>query len=175
MFLDSKEVFVIAEAGVNHNGNLNEAIKLIDIAVDAKANAVKFQTFKAEEITTIYNHNVDYMKDKTQLSNFDLLEKLSLEYEDFRKLKNYSEKKGIIFMSTPDGENSLNFLCDNLKVSLVKIGSTEITNLEYLNKISKKNLPCVLSTGLSNINEVKKAYQELKNSMIRNMRPSLYI
>ena len=65
-------------------------------------------------------------------------------------------------MSTPDGEDSLDFLCDDLKVSLVKIGSTEVTNLEYLNKISKKNLPCILSTGLSNINEVKKAYMNLK-------------
>jgi len=159
-----KNTFIIAEAGVNHNGNLDEAHKLIDIAYACKADAVKFQTFKTEEISSKYVENVDYIKDSVSQSNIEMLNSLALSYDQFRILKEYADKKGIIFLSTPDGLDSLNFLVDDLKLEIIKIGSTEITNIKFLEQVGLKNKICILSTGLSNLNEVEKAYSVLKKS-----------
>ena len=161
---DLKSVFIIAEAGINHGGSLKEGLKLIDIASKCKADAIKFQTFKPFEISSKFVENVDYIKKGTEKSNIEILTELSLSYEKFRVLKNYADKKGIFFMSTPDGIDSLNFLTDELKLSLIKIGSTEVTNLKFLTEIGKKNQSCILSTGLSNLNEVQEAYTILKNT-----------
>lgn len=158
-----KKTFIIAEAGVNHNGSIKEAKKLIDIAIDCGADAVKFQTFKPSEITSKYVDNVDYMKQSSNKTNLEILEELSLPFESFRELKKYSEKRNIFFMSTPDGQESLNFLTDELDLSIIKIGSTEITNLNFIKQIGEKNRSCILSTGLSTLTEVETAYSVLKD------------
>lgn len=159
-----RKVFIIAEAGVNHDGDIKKAFRLVDIAKKANADAVKFQTFKPGEITGMYTEKNNYMKKNytTKLTRYELSKKMSLSYKNFRKIKKYCKKKQITFLSTPDGEESLNFLVDELSISKIKIGSSEMTNHEYLKKIAKKNKPILLSTGLSSINEVKKAYDILK-------------
>src|SRR5258708_4841888 len=113
----TQRTFVIAEAGVNHNGKLSLAKKLIDAAAEAGADAVKFQTWKNEEITTRYVEKVDYIKKNTEAKKdlWDILEELSLPYQDFAKLQAYAKKKKILFLSTPDGYESLDFLADRLR------------------------------------------------------------
>ena len=151
-------VFIIAEAGVNHNGDTNLAKKLIDIAKDANVDAIKFQTFKTEKIVGKFAEMAEYQREnlKTQESQYEMIKKLELSYKEFKELKQYCDEKNIMFLSTPDDEDSLEFLVD-LKVPMIKIGSTEVTNLTYLQKIAQKNLPIVLSTGMSNLGEVEAA------------------
>lgn len=155
--LKFKKVFIIAEAGVNHDGSLNQAFKLIDIAANAKADAVKFQTFQPGECTGRFSFKVDYINKTTSKdeSRYDMSARLALSYDDFRKLKNYSEKKGILFLSTPDGYESLHFLVDELDIPLIKVGSTEVTHLEFLKEVAKKNRPIIFSTGMSTLGEVE--------------------
>lgn len=150
--------YIIAEAGVNHNGDIELAKRLVDMAKNAGADAVKFQTFKAEESTSSHADKADYQKrntddDDTQL---DMIRKLELPFEDFAVIKDYCEKKGIDFISTPDGEESLQCLVD-LDVPLIKIGSTEVTNYPFLAQIAKTGKPMILSTGMSTLGEVEKA------------------
>ncbi|SHK01328.1 N-acetylneuraminate synthase [Tepidibacter formicigenes] len=151
-------VFIIAEAGVNHNGKIELAYDLIDKAVEAGADAVKFQTFKTEKIIGKKADKAQYQKENTEQteSQFEMVKKLELSYDDFTKLKKYCESKNIMFLSTPDDIDSLNFLCD-LGVNYIKVGSTEVTNIDYLKEIAKKQIPIILSTGMSTLGEVEKA------------------
>ncbi|MDN5342781.1 MAG: N,N-diacetyllegionaminate synthase [Oceanotoga sp.] len=151
--------FIIAEAGVNHNGDINLAYKLIDAAVEAGVDAVKFQTFKTEKVLSKSVDKAVYQKNNTGNSEnqFDMVKKLELSYDDFIKLNKYCEEKEIMFLSTPDDEESLNFLSDVIKVPFLKIGSGEITNIPFLKSFAKKNIPLILSTGMSNLTEVSKA------------------
>ena len=162
--LEKDRVFIIAEAGVNHDGEINKGLRLVDIAADANADAVKFQTFKPGEITGRFTPNVEYLEGKSKLSRYELSASLALPYEDFRTLQDYSEKKGIQFLSTPDGIESLNFLVDELAMPIIKIGSTEITHLEFLAAAASKGKPIILSTGLSTLGEVEKAYRTLQEN-----------
>lgn len=152
-------VFIIAEAGVNHNGSLDLAKKLIDAAKSTGADAVKFQTWKNEEIMGKLTHKVEYIDQATdpEKTLWDILNELALSYDDFRKLQDYANKKGILFLSTPDGFESLDFLVNELNIPIIKVGSTEITHLQYLSAIAKKKRPIILSTGLSSLGEVEKA------------------
>ena len=159
----SKKVFIIGEAGVNHNGSLKKAIKLVDVAVKAKVDAIKFQTFLPGELTGKFTPNVNYLK-KLKTKRSKLTSQLALTFKDFEKIKKYCEKKKILFLSTPDGEKSLMFLKNKLKVKCIKIGSSEITNHDFLKLISKQDLPIILSTGISNLNEVREAYNILKKN-----------
>jgi N-acetylneuraminate synthase len=153
------KVFIIAEAGVNHNGDINLAYKLVDKAKESGANAVKFQTFKTEKIVSRKAETASYQKEKikSQEAQFDMLKKLELSYEDFRKIKKYCDDIGITFLSTPDEEESLDFLVDDLKVPAIKIGSGEITNLPFLKLAAMKNVPIILSTGMANLSEIEEA------------------
>lgn len=155
-------VYIIAEAGVNHNGDLELAKKLIDMAKECGADAVKFQTFKAEESTGIRADKAAYQKKNVMMheSQFDMIKKLELPFADFALLKEYCEKKNIDFVSTPDGEESLKCLVD-MNVSRIKIGSTEVTNYPFLRKIANANKPVILSTGMSTLGEVEKAVDVL--------------
>jgi N-acetylneuraminate synthase/N,N'-diacetyllegionaminate synthase len=155
-------VFIIAEAGVNHNGDIGLAKKLIDIAVEAKVDAVKFQTFKTEKIVGKFAEQADYQKKNigNKESQYDMIKKLELSFESFRELKKYCDEKGMLFLSTPDDEDSLEFLV-GLGVPTIKVGSTEITNIKYLKKIASKQLPIILSTGMSTLGEVEKALQAI--------------
>lgn len=155
--------FIIAEAGVNHNGNINIAKKLIDIACEAKVDAVKFQTWVTEEFVTKKSKQAIYQYKNTKIkeSQFDMLKKLELSFEEFREIKKYCDKKKIMFISTPDEEKSADFLCE-LNVPVLKIGSGELTNIPLLEHFSKKGLPIILSTGMGTIEEVGDAVKAIK-------------
>jgi len=152
-----KGVFIIAEAGVNHNGDVNLAYKLIDEAKEAGADAVKFQTFKAEKVLSKYTKMADYQKKNLgkEVSQIEMVKSLELSYNDFEKLKNYCDEKGIIFLSSPFDKESVDFL-DKL-VPYYKIPSGEIVNYPYLKHIASKNKPIIMSTGMANLSNVEKA------------------
>ena len=163
--MNFNKVFIIAEAGVNHNGSINLAKKLIDAAVASGADAVKFQTFKAENLASKYAKKANYQKNLTNQkeSQFDMLKKLELSKEMHLELISYSKNKNIKFLSSPFDQQSIELLKD-LGLEIFKIPSGEITNLPYLRHIGKLNKKIILSTGMSNMNEVKIALDILTNS-----------
>jgi sialic acid synthase SpsE len=150
-------VFIIAEAGVNHNGDINVAKKLIDAAVYAGADAVKFQTWQTELIVTKNSQQAEYQKKNTGVeeSQFEMLKKLELSYDDFVELKVYCDSKNIQFLSTADEEESADFL--NTIQDVFKIGSGEITNKPYLRHIARYGKRIILSTGMSTLGEIEAA------------------
>lgn len=155
-------VYIIAEAGVNHNGQLDLALKLCDAAKEAGVDAVKFQTWKTDNIVTVQARQAAYQTENTGVeeSQYDMLKKLELSYDHFRYIQNYCEKIGIDFLSTPDEEESLAFLV-SLGLPLIKVGSGEVTNIPYLRKIGSQKKPVILSTGMSNLAQVATAYDTL--------------
>lgn len=155
----NRRVYIIAEAGVNHNGDLNLAKRLAIQAKQAGADAVKFQTFKAENLTLKQADKAEYQKKATpqEESQFDMLKKLELSYEDFIELKDYCDKIEIQFLSTPFDEESIDFLHQSINIPLFKIPSGEITNIPYLEKVARCNKPIILSTGMSTMEEVDTA------------------
>lgn len=165
------KVFIIAEAGVNHNGKLSMALKLCDAAKDSGVDAVKFQTFITERILTQSVAMADYQSENigTRETQFEMVKKLELNFEDFRKIKRHCDEIGIQFLSTPDDEESLNFLVNELGLKLIKIGSSEITNIPYLRAIGQKRLPVILSTGMSTLGDIERALAELKISGCTNI------
>lgn len=158
-------VFIIAEAGVNHNGSMVMAKQLVDAAVEAKVDAVKFQTFIAENVISKYAQKADYQKVNTgnDESQLDMVRKLQLSFEDFRELKSYCESKGILFLSTPFDLESVDFLA-TLKMGLWKIPSGEITNLPYLKKIGAYGEKVIISTGMSTLGDIETALAILINN-----------
>lgn len=159
-------VYIIAEAGVNHNGSLKLAKELCQMAKDCGVDAVKFQTWKTENIVTRSADLATYQEknlDDSGESQYQMLKKLELKYEDFIQLKDYCDLIGIRFLSTPDDEESLDFLI-SLNLDFLKIGSGEVTNIPYLRKIGAKKLPIVLSTGMSTLGDVERAYLTLKDA-----------
>lgn len=162
--MNKKEsVFIIAEAGVNHNGSLELAYKLVDQAVDAKVDAIKFQTFIASNVVSKFAEKAEYQKVNTgyEQSQLEMVKKLELSFEDFKKLKYYCSNKGILFLSTPFDSESIDFL-NTLGVEILKIPSGEITNLPYLIKIGKLKKKVILSTGMSTMEEIEFAINVLK-------------
>ena len=158
-------VLIIAEAGVNHNGSISLAKKLIDIAATAGADAVKFQSFISKNIATKKMPKANYQKNLTnhEETHFDMLKKLELSKKDHIELINYCKKKNIIFLSSPFDIESIDLLIE-LGLDTLKIPSGEITNLPYLRHIGKFNKKLILSTGISTVNEVKDALNILINS-----------
>ena len=159
-------VFIIAEAGVNHNGDLKKAFRLIDIAKISGADAVKFQTFNTEESTIKNLKKANYqLKTKNDKeTQYQMLEKLELSYESHLKIKNYCKKKKIIFFSTPSDLESLKLL-KRLNIGCYKISSVDINNFDLISAISKTNKPMIISTGMSNIDDIiatKKKLVKLK-------------
>ena len=157
--------FIIAEAGVNHNGDIKLARKLIDVAAKAGADAVKFQTFQAEELVTESAEKADYQKETTgsDESQFEMLKKLELSDRNYKELFTYYQKKGIIFLSTPFDQGSADFL-DKLGLPALKIPSGEITNFPLLKHIAGKRKPVILSTGMSTLDEVGEAVEVLRKA-----------
>ncbi|SHK17318.1 N-acetylneuraminate synthase [Clostridium cavendishii DSM 21758] len=164
-------VLIIAEAGVNHNGDFNLAKKLIDMAKECGADAIKFQTFKAYESTGVFAEKAQYQKENVEIqeSQLEMIEKLELPFEDFKRLKEYCNEKGIIFVSTPDGLESLDFLI-SLCIPFIKIGSTEVSNIEFLKAIGKTGKEVVLSTGMSTLGEVEKAIDVINSTGNQNIK-----
>ncbi len=156
---NNTKVFIIAEAGVNHNGSVDLAKKLIDVAVDAGADAVKFQTFKAENLVTKNAKKADYQKQNINNgddSQFNMLKKLELDVDIHRELIAYCSSKNIMFLSTAFDHDSVDMLTD-LKLPIFKIPSGEITNLPYLRHIGSLKKKIILSTGMANIGEIEDA------------------
>jgi len=161
-----KKPFIIAEAGVNHNGNLELALKLIDAAAFAGADAVKFQTFRAERVVTTGGEMADYQKrnlGKTE-SQLAMLRKLELKEKFYPALIQRAKEQGIIFLSTPHGGfESVDFL-QKMKVPAFKFGSGDLTNLPLLEYAAKFKKPMLISAGMSNLEEVKKAVAAIKKA-----------
>ncbi|MDB3895030.1 N-acetylneuraminate synthase [Candidatus Pelagibacter sp.] len=153
-----KKVFIIAEAGVNHNGSIELAKKLIDVASDAGADAVKFQTFKAENLSTKNAEKANYQIKTTDLieTQFQMLKKFEINFKMHKQLISYCNKKSIMFLSSPFDIDSISLLND-LGLNTLKIPSGEIINLPYLRYIGKLNKKIILSTGMANMNEIKNA------------------
>ena len=151
-------VFIIAEAGVNHNGSIDLAKELIDVALDAGADAVKFQTFKAENLVIKDAQKAEYQKRTTDKkeSQFDMIKKLELDIETHKNLISYCQSKNIIFLSSPFDIESI-YTLNDLGLEIFKIPSGEITNLPYLRQIGKLNKKVILSTGMSDIKDIKNA------------------
>ena len=147
MISPDSRAFIIAEVGVNHCGDIRLAKKLIKIAADAGADAVKFQSFNTESLILPNVRKAPYQKrsDKN-CSQFEMLKRLELPLERIRELKKYSEKLNIIFLSTPFDEKSLEEL-GSIGLPAYKISSTDITNLPFLKKVAGKSKPIILSTG----------------------------
>jgi len=157
--------FIIAEAGVNHNGSLNLAKKLIDVAVKAGADAVKFQTFKTEKLILDNIEKAPYQKGTTYIteSQTEMLKKLEIDEGFHVALIKYCADRNIIFLSTPYDEESLNLLME-LGVPAIKIASTDTTNLLFFEHVAKKGKPVILSTGMCSLSEIEQAYKCLKEN-----------
>lgn len=167
-----KRVFVIAEAGVNHNGDVELARCMIDVALDAGADAVKFQTWITEKVYSPQDSiKAGYQvasTDETE-SEFEMVKKLELSFNAQKELKAYAEQQGILFLSTPDENESADFLYDELNLPIIKIASQDINNLPFLKYLAGKKLPIILSTGTANLTEVSEAIDTIRsrgNNMI---------
>lgn len=163
---ENQPVFIIAEAGVNHNGDLKTALKLVDAAVAAGADAIKFQTFHAAEVVTAQVKMAAYQKKnigKTE-SQLAMLKKLELPDEFYQPLISHCLKKKIIFLSTPHGGFASVDLLQRLKMPAFKFGSGDLTNLPVLEYAAKFGKPMILGTGMSSLNEVSEAIKAVKKT-----------
>ena len=161
--------FIVAEAGVNHNGEIRLAKKLIDAAKSAGADAIKFQAFKTERLVTLTAAKAPYQKERTgKGSQYDMLKKLELSLDDLEVLSKYAKKKGIILFFTPYDEGNVDLL-DKMGVPAFKIASCDITNLPLLEHIAKKKRPILLSTGMSTMGEIGEALRTIYKTGNKNV------
>ncbi len=165
-----ERTFIIAEAGVNHNGDVGLARKLVEAAAEAGADAVKFQTFKADRLATRGAPKADYQRDTTDAaeSQWEMLRRLELSPEAHRDLMVWCQKQGILFLSSLFDEESADFLAD-LGVTLFKIPSGEITNLPLLAHVARKGKPMIVSTGMSYLSEVEAAVRAIEDACNRQI------
>ncbi len=163
-------VYIIAEAGVNHNGSYELACKLVDAAKAAGVDCIKFQTFKSENLVSNSAQKAEYQKNTTgEGSQVDMLKKLELSYEDFRALKDYCDKVGICFLSTPFDFDSIEFL-NSIDMPFWKIPSGEVTNYPYLVALAKTGKPIVMSTGMCDLLEIQDAINVLRENGTKDIR-----
>lgn len=160
---EASRVFVIAEAGVNHNGSVEMAIQLIDAAMEAGADAVKFQTFKAEHLVSQYAEKAGYQKRTTDSgqSQLQMLKELELSDEAHQSLIEHCHRIGIRFMSSPFDLESLELLVNQFDLPLLKLGSGELTNAPLLLAVAQSGRPLILSTGMSTLDEIEEALSVL--------------
>lgn len=158
-------VFIIAEAGDNHNGSLDLAFQLVDKAAEAGADCVKFQTFVTEEVISKRAEKAEYQKESTGAdeSQYEMVKKLELTFDNFRQLQQYAKEKGLMFLSTPFDIPSVDFL-QSIDVPYFKIPSGEITNLPYLIRIAKTGRDVILSTGMAEMEEIEVAVRLLREN-----------
>ncbi len=166
-------VYIIAEAGVNHNGSPQLARKLVEAAAEAGANAVKFQTFRAEKLASASASKAAYQKETTDAgeSQVDMLRKLELPLGAYRGLIALCKEKSVDFLSTPFEQDSLQFLVKECHIPKIKIPSGEITNGPFLLEIARTGLPVILSTGMSTLGEVEKALSVLAYGYLYDNAP----
>lgn len=157
------QIFIIAEAGDNHNGNFDLALQLVDKAAEAGADCVKFQTFVTENVISKFAEKADYQKQTTgeNESQYEMVKKLELSFEQFRLIHKYCQEKNIIFLSTPFDLDSIDFL-EEIQIPFWKIPSGEITNLPYLEKIAKTEKDIIMSTGMCTMEEIEAALSVLR-------------
>ena len=167
--LGNDGIFIIAEAGVNHNGSIDTAKKLVDAAVLAGADAIKFQTFKAENLVTKNAPKAEYQKLSTGDGNqFQMLKKLELSIENHLILKKYCEEKNIEFLSTPFDFESVDLL-EKIGVKYYKISSGDLTNIPLLQYVAKLKKPMIVSTGMANLGEVEIAVSAIQKYMNKDL------
>lgn len=148
---------IIAEAGVNHNGDYEMALRMVDAAKKAGADYIKFQTFKAEKLVTASGETADYQKRNCkEESQIDMLRKLELSFKQFEEIARYCKDKGIGFLSTPFDPESIDFLA-SLGMDYMKVPSGEITNLPYLRRVAATGIPAIISTGMCSIEDIENA------------------
>ena len=148
-----KKNFLIAEAGINHNGKLNQALKLVNAAKNSGADAIKFQTYITEK------------RAKKNSPIFNILKKCELNYKEFKIFKDYCDSKKILFFSTPFDKEAVWFLND-IKVKLFKLASFDISNYQLISEVAKTKKPTIVSTGMANLNEIKKIHKIFKNKKV---------
>ena len=167
---DKMSVFIIAEAGVNHNGSFGLACKLVDAAKAAGADCIKFQTFKSENLVSHTALKAEYQKESTgEGAQIDMLKKLELSYEEFLALKDYCDKTGICFLSTPFDLDSIEFL-NMIDMPFWKVPSGEVTNYPYLVALAKTGKPVVMSTGMCDIIEIREAINVLRENGTKEIK-----
>lgn len=166
-----KKTLIIAEAGVNHNGSFDLALKMVDAAKKANADIIKFQTGIPEKLISKYADKAEYQKETTgsNESQLDMVRKLTLKYDDFRKIKEYCDTRGICFLSTPFDLESIDFL-NSIEMPFWKLPSGEITNYPYLITIAKTGKPVVMSTGMCRTNEIQAAIRVLKENGTKDLK-----
>ena len=165
---ENEPVFIIAEAGVNHNGDVETAKKMIVVAKESGADAIKFQSFKTDSIVSKHAEKAEYQKVTTGAgSQYEMIKNLELSKFEFEILSQYAIENNIIFMSSPFDIDSANEL-DQLGVGAFKIASGEITNHPLLREISSKNKPIILSTGMASFDEIKEEYPDAFTAWAEN-------
>jgi len=149
------KLFIVAEAGINHNGNIDDALKMIEVAKECGADAIKFQTFKASEFCGDPNQMFEYRSQGkiVKESMFNMFQRFELRKEDWNLIKKRSEEVGIEFFSTPQNLTDLEMLLE-IGISRIKIGSDDLTNVNLISNYSKYGLPIILSSGMSDISEI---------------------
>ena len=169
--MKKNNIFIIAEAGINHNGNIGLAMKMVDLAKDAGADAIKFQTFFSEKVITKYAPKAEYQLVTTDEneSQLDMARKLELSFDEFTKLSRYSREAGIKFLSTPFDDVSLDFLV-NGGMDIIKIPSGETTNIPYLQLIGSYDCDVIMSTGMMDLDEVRVSLDVLISSGVPKNR-----
>ena len=160
---ENNRTFIIAEAGVNHNGSMETAKKMVDVAVEAGVDAVKFQTFKADKLILNNIEKAPYQKKTTNVSEnqYEMLKRLEVTKEQNKELMMYCKQRGILFLSTPFERDSLNEL-DELGVSAFKIAATDLTNIQFLRQVASKGKPIILSAGMCYQEEVRMALEAIE-------------
>ncbi|WP_338778598.1 N-acetylneuraminate synthase [Metabacillus sp. FJAT-52054] len=154
-----KQTTIIAEAGVNHNGSLKMAFQLVDAAAEAGADAIKFQTFQADQLVTKEAKQAAYQEKNMgeTMSQYEMLKKLELSNDEFVQIQNYCQKRSITFLSTPFDLKSVDFLIQTLGLETIKIPSGELSNAPYLYRIASYNVKIILSTGMATMEEIHHA------------------
>lgn len=157
-----KPCFIIAEAGVNHNGDINLAKELVDLAKDAGADAVKFQTFKAENLVTLKGKKADYQYRSKEETQYQMLKTLELSFDEFYELKRYCDNKKIEFFSTPYDIKSVEFL-NEIEVNRFKIASADLINKPLIEAVTKTKKQIILSTGMATLGEIERTISFIKS------------
>lgn len=157
--ISRNSTFIIAEIGVNHNGSIELAKEMIKSASDCGVDAVKFQTFVSEDLVTEDAKKADYQNENTsEKTQFEMLKKLELTFDDFKELKDYAFDNGVMFLSSPFDKKSVDLL-ENLDVPAYKLGSGELNNFELIDYVQKTGKPIIISTGMATLDEIKETYE----------------
>lgn len=172
---NNKSTYIIAEAGVNHNGCIDTAKKLIDVAVDSGVDAIKFQSFKTEKLVSKRAKKAEYQAKTTneRETQYEMIKKLELSDHAHNELAEYCKIKKIEFLSTPFDEQSLDLLVERYNISKIKLSSGDLTNAPFLLKVARKRRPIILSTGMSLLSEVEQALSVLAFGFLEESSPSV--